>query len=62
MNSKSFTDQENLKTRSVDGKLLHSSKLNVQHSKIDLSSYQKGSYIVFTTINEIQKSFVVIKE
>ena len=58
----SFTKQDNIKVFSILGEELYSSSINSQKTRIDLSKYSQGTYILVTTINGIQKTFKILKE
>ncbi len=60
-NFNSFTEQDKVTVYSIDGRQLFSSMVNSKQSKVDLSDYPNGSYIIVTEINQTKKSFKVLK-
>ena len=58
----SFTKQDNIKIFSILGEQLYSSSLSSQKTRIDLSNYSTGTYILVTRIDGIQKTFKILKE
>jgi len=58
----SFTENDKISLFSVLGKQLYSSKINAPETKITLSDYPKGIYILIATLNGKSKTFKIVKE
>jgi hypothetical protein len=58
----SFSNQDNVQLYSMIGQLMHTSSINSTQTRIDLSPYAPGAYILVTTINGINKTFKIIRE
>ncbi len=58
----SFRDDDRVRLFSIFGNQLHSSNINSNQTKIDLSNYPTGIYILVATVNGISETFKVFKE
>jgi hypothetical protein len=58
----SFSDRDRLQIFSIIGEQMYSSTINSQQTTVDLSKFPKGTYILMTSIDGIQKSFKILKE
>ncbi|MDB4768866.1 FG-GAP-like repeat-containing protein [Saprospiraceae bacterium] len=58
----SFSDRDRLQIFSIIGEQMYSSNINSQQTTVDLSKFPKGTYILMTSIDGIQKSFKILKE
>lgn len=61
-NHTSFSEQDRIQIFSFIGERLYSTRLSSQETSIDLSAFSKGTYILSTSINGIEKSFKILKE
>ena len=57
-----FSKQDEFQLYSTLGKQLYSKIVNSQQTRIDLSKYPQGTYILRTNINGVQKSFKILKQ
>jgi hypothetical protein len=60
--NKRFRKDDSIQLFSILGKQFYSGTINDQETKLDLSNYPNGTYILHTTINGISKSFKIFKE
>jgi hypothetical protein len=60
--NKRFRKDDSIQLYSILGKQFYSGTINDQETKLDLSNYPNGTYILHTTINGISKSFKIFKE
>lgn len=58
----SFTERDRLQLFSIIGEEIYSSSINSQQTTVDLSKLPKGTYILMTSIDGIQKTFKILKE
>ena len=61
-NHTSFNEEDNISLFSLLGSQMYSSKIFSQQTKINLSNYPKGIYILVATINGESKTFKILKE
>jgi hypothetical protein len=62
INDASFTENGSITLFSLIGHQLYSSEINSPQTKINLSSYPKGIYILVATVNGASKTFKILKE
>lgn len=62
INDASFTSNDRITLFSLIGHQLYSAEINSLQTKINLSNYPKGIYILVATINGTSKTFKVLKE
>ena len=62
INNTSFSEHDNISLFSVIGHQLYTSKINSLQTKINLSNYPKGIYILVATVNGASKTFKILKE
>ena len=58
----SFSERDRIQLFSIIGEQLYSSRINSEKTTVDLSHFPRGTYILTTSINGIQKTFKILKE
>ena len=58
----SFSERDRLQVFSIIGKQLYSSSISSQQTTVDLSKFSKGTYILMTSLDGIQKTFKILKK
>lgn len=58
----SFSKRDRLQIFSIIGEQLHASNINSTQTTVNLSKFPKGTYILMTSIDGIQKTFKILKE
>ena len=58
----SFSERDRLQVFSIIGKQLYSSSISSQQTTVDLSKFSKGTYILMTSVDGIQKTFKILKK
>jgi hypothetical protein len=58
----SFSERDRMQLFSIIGEQLYSSSVNSEQTKLDLSKFSQGTYILTTSLNGIQKTFKILKE
>ncbi|MFK7906921.1 MAG: FG-GAP-like repeat-containing protein [Chitinophagales bacterium] len=58
----SFTDNDKISLFSLIGNQLYAAKINSPETKINLSNYPKGVYVLVATVNGASKTFKILKE
>ncbi len=60
-NKSSFSKQDKLELYSIAGELIYASEINIQKTRIDLSSYSKGVYILAVKHDNLISTFKILK-
>ena len=58
----SFSERDRIQLFSIIGEQLYTSRINSEKTTVDLSHFPRGTYILTTSINGIQKTFKILKE
>lgn len=58
----SFTEHDQITLYSLIGNQLYASKINSLQTRIDLSNYPKGVYLLLATVNGTSKTFKILKK
>lgn len=57
-----FAEEDRVQLFSILGQQVYASSINSTHTKIDLSNYQMGTYILVARINGVSNTFKILKE
>lgn len=58
----SFSERDNIRLFSITGKQIYSSSITSEQTIVNLSKFPRGTYILISEINGMQKTFKILKE